>query len=253
MNSTKTETPVDSIHHVKSALQVHKALSNDLKKYGGQHNKKLLSDMVFSPVTVVYRTGGTTDNLKKFSIDATRRKWMHDTAKDTFIEGHWAEFGVREGQTMNYLLEAKPHQVIHAFDSWEGLPEEWYDGSNSYQKGDMKVEVPNFPTNVKCHKGWFEDTIDPWKDRHPGPMAYVHIDCDLYSSAKTVLEKLNDRIVTETILVFDEMANFRMSGKMSTWPNGEWLALNEWLRNFDRAVAPIRRTCMYQAAFRVIK
>ena len=239
--------------YVHTALDIHTKLKNNLPRDEKFHNDSLLSDMVFSPLTVVYRNPESTDDMKKFHVDATRRKWMHDTAADTFMEGHWAEFGVREGQTIEYLLEVQPDRTIHASDSWEGLPEDWTPGGNVYKKGDMNVDIPDFPPNVKCHKGWFEDTIDPWLQKHEGPMAFVHIDSDLYSSAKTVLNKLNDRIVPETILVFDEIANFRCSQKMSHWYEHEWLALNEWLREFDRRVAPIRRTCMYQAAFRVIK
>jgi len=42
----------------------------------------------------------------------------------------------------------------------------------------------------------------------PGDAALVHIDCDLYSSTRTVFEHIGDRIVSGTILVFDEYFNY---------------------------------------------
>ena len=39
------------------------------------------------------------------------------------------------------------------FDSWEGLPEEWFiGGSTTYRKGDMNVDMPDFPDNIKLYK-----------------------------------------------------------------------------------------------------
>jgi len=113
--------------------------------------------------------------------------------------------------------------------------------------------MPKFDSNVKLWKGWFNDTVEPWCANHPGNIAYLHIDSDLYSSAIYVLNTLNKRIVPGTIIVFDELANFRLSTKMSNWPMHEWKALNEWLKEYNRKVEPITRSCMYQAAVRVVQ
>jgi hypothetical protein len=86
-----------------------------------------------------------------------------------------------------------------------------------------------------------------------GTVAYLHIDSDLYSSAIYVLDRLNDRIVPGTLIVFDELSNFRLSGKLNNWPIHEWRALFEWLGKNDRVVDPVVRSCMYQAAVKVVK
>ena len=115
------------------------------------------------------------------------------------------EFGVREGTTIEQFLKYNPAVNIHGFDSWEGLPEDWDVGNKIYQPGDMAVPMPEFDSRVELWRGWFEDTIDPWKNTHDGPIQLLHVDGDLYSSAKTVLTKLNDRIVPGTVIIFDEI------------------------------------------------
>ena len=191
----------------------------------------------------------------KFNFDGTREAWIKYHAELNFKteSGHWMEFGVREGTTIEQFLKYKPTAHIHGFDSWQGLPESWDVGNKVYKPGDMSVPMPEFDDRVELWKGWFEDTIGPWKDKHPGPIQLLHVDGDLYSSAKTVLHKLNDKIVPGTVIIFDEIANWRLAGKMSEWCDGEWLALIEWMQTFDREVEPLARSCLNQASVTVTK
>ena len=216
---------------------------------------QLITEFVNCPVVVDY--GEKINPIRgqdKFSVVGTRVKWQQEVIDHITIEGNWMEFGVRAGDSLRWLLSKKPDQEIHGFDSWEGLPESWNVGVKEFEKGSMSVPMPSFPNNkVRLWKGWFDDTIDPWKEKHTGDIAYLHIDSDLYSSAKCVLTKLNDRIVPGTLIVFDELANFRLSGKMERWNEHEWKALCEWLVENDREVKPILRSPMYQAACKVIK
>ena len=119
----------------------------------------------------------------KFNVVGTRIKWQKQVIDNVSIDGHWMEFGVREGDTMGWLLDKRPNQVIHGFDSWEGLPEEWKTGGKDYAAGSMAVPMPEFPDNVHLHKGWFDQTLEPWMAENPGSVAYLHVDSDLYSSA----------------------------------------------------------------------
>ena len=50
----------------------------------------------------------------------------------------------------------------------------------------------------------------------------MYIDSDLYSSAKTILEALTDRIVQGTIIVFDEYFNY------PNWKNHEFKAFKQF-------------------------
>ena len=192
--------------------------------------------------------------IDKFNFDATREKWIKFHAEYSFkITGYWMEFGVREGTTIEQFLKYNPAAHIHGFDSWQGLPEDWDVGNKIYKAGDMAVPMPVFDDRVQLWKGWFQDTIDPWKQKHKGHIQLLHVDGDLYSSAITVLTKLNDRIVPGTVIIFDEISNWRLAGKMSEWCDGEWLALQEWMERFDRQVVPLARTCLNQASVEVLK
>jgi len=50
----------------------------------------------------------------------------------------------------------------------------------------------------------------------------VHVDCDLYSAARTVLSLLAERIVPGTVIVFDEYFNF------PNWEQHEYKAFREF-------------------------
>jgi predicted O-methyltransferase YrrM len=88
---------------------------------------------------------------------------------------------------------------------------------------DRQGRLPRVPSNVTLHKGWFSDTIPKWKADHPGRLAFVHIDCDIYSSTKSILDLLADRIEPGTVIVFDDYFNF------PNWENHEHKAFCEYL------------------------
>ena len=129
-------------------------------------------------------------------------KHLIESTKEVSIKGHWCEFGVREGRSLKWLIEKYPSQVIHAFDSWEGLPEEWDHGAGNVK--DMSCNPPDVPEHIKLHKGWFKDTVPEWKQNNTGPIAFLHMDADIYSSTKEVLTALNDQIVAGTVITFDD-------------------------------------------------
>jgi len=111
------------------------------------------------------------------------------------------EFGVRFGNTIRQIA-ALAYQQVHGFDSFEGLPEEWHhEAKGSYS---TKGQIPAVPKNVGLHAGWFEDTLPAFLQQHQGPARFINVDCDIYSSTRTVLDLLSPRIVPGTVIVFDE-------------------------------------------------
>ena len=129
------------------------------------------------------------------------------------LEGLWLEFGVYNGVSIKFLssmkkkLKPESKQVFHGFDSFEGLPEDWK-GSVKTKKGDLKsIKVPSIP-DVVFHKGWFKDTIPEFIKQHKQQCAFIHIDCDLYSSTVDVLENLSNQIVPGTVILFDELTGY---------------------------------------------
>jgi predicted O-methyltransferase YrrM len=117
------------------------------------------------------------------------------------------EFGVYRGASINTLARLLPERQIFGFDSFEGLPEAWRD---EYDAGafDVNGSLPAVRSNVHLIKGWFCDSLQQFLNLHREPMALVHIDCDLYTSTRTVLPALAERIQVGTVLLFDEYFNY---------------------------------------------
>jgi hypothetical protein len=139
------------------------------------------------------------------------------------VKGFYAEFGVWKGESLSFLAD-RIEEVIYGFDSFEGLPEDWYPShaKGMFDLGGMPPDLTVRRSNVKLVKGWFDDTLPVFAHEVPGPAAFLHIDSDLYSSAKTVFDTLGDRIVPGTVIVFDEYLNY------PGWQDGEVKAWREF-------------------------
>jgi hypothetical protein len=167
--------------------------------------------------------------------------------------GHVMEFGVYSGETLRHIARQVP--LVHAFDSFQGLPEDWtfnLAGPNDHPKGFFSVhdwQSQPWPQNAKMWPGWFSDTIPQWLAEVPGDIGLIHIDSDLYSSARDILFGLNDRIVPGTVLVFDELyLGWEDSGvKYPNWQAHEWRALQEWLAECHREVRPHSHSTRFAA------
>jgi len=119
------------------------------------------------------------------------------------VKGFVAEFGVFKGRTINYISNFVD-DTVYGFDSFKGIPEPWH----RHKAGTFALdELPEVNYNVKLYEGWFEDTIPQFKKDVKEVASFIHIDSDLYSSCKTVLNELKDRIVPGTIILFDEYYN----------------------------------------------
>ena len=76
---------------------------------------------------------------------------------------------------------------------------------------------------MEFHVGWFDDTVPVFARQHAGPLAFAHLDADLYSSTKSVFDNLGDWFVPETIVVFDEYFGYH------GWQRHEHQAFHEFL------------------------
>jgi Macrocin-O-methyltransferase (TylF) len=106
--------------------------------------------------------------------------------------------------TSRFIAAQLPDRTIHGFDSFAGLPEGWTGDSFNF---DAKRKRPSVPRSVKLHAGLFSDSLPHWLKDNPGPVAFLHIDSDLYASAKCVFDLMEDRIIPGTVIVFDEYFN----------------------------------------------
>jgi len=226
---------VKLINQVKTKQQLQRLLSEIHVPFG----KELITDWInLDPIYV--------GDPNKAEYESSIRKHLLDTVDKITLTGNWCEFGVRDGRSLNWIIEHKPLQKIYGFDSWEGLPEEWDHGLGKTDS--MKCDPPNVPEHIELIKGLFQDTLPTWKENHPDPIAFLHMDADIYSSTFYVLNELNDQIVPGTIITFDEFCNFRLSGKMSYWKKHEFRALVEWMQEKGRKIKPLSRNWAYQAS-----
>lgn len=120
----------------------------------------------------------------------------------------YLEFGVYQGEATRYWskLLLHPNSKLHGFDSFEGLPENWF---TDVRKGhfDTLGAIPRIEdSRVKFFKGWFEETL-PQYECPPHEVLILNLDADLYSSTIFVLRTLKDRIVPGTYICFDEFCS----------------------------------------------
>lgn len=165
------------------------------------------------------------DNLRcarNFLTDYDLHQWSaQQVDPDILAQGHVMEFGVATGRTLNHWCRLFPGNTVWGFDGFQGLPETW---SWNFAQGHFRQRLPRVANNAELVVGWFDQTLESWLAQHPGPVALLHIDCDLYSSTAYVLQRLKPRMVPGTIIVFDEYLNF------PGWEQDEHRAWQEFCR-----------------------
>ncbi|WP_245606964.1 class I SAM-dependent methyltransferase [Pseudonocardia spinosispora] len=120
-------------------------------------------------------------------------------------DGMALEFGVYNGSTLKIIAAGCGDRPVYGFDSFEGLPEDWRPGfpAGAFTAGG----IPSVP-GASMVVGWFSDTLPGFLASHPGPVAFLHIDADLYSSTRTVLDLVGPRLRVGSVIVFDEYFNY---------------------------------------------
>ena len=147
----------------------------------------------------------TTPN---FATDYDLRQWLVTTQlnENLVANGQIMEFGVGSGRSINHFARCRPIQTIHGFDNFEGLPETW---TNRFPKGSFARKYPpRVRKNCRLHRGWFDQTIPEFVRVFTEPVAFLHIDCDLYSSTKIILNQLTRQLVPGSVILFDEYINY---------------------------------------------
>lgn len=133
--------------------------------------------------------------------------------------GLYLEFGVGRGKSMRWIAPAVD-STVHGFDSFEGIQENW----NGNPVGAFaQKQMPKVPDNVEFHVGYFDATLPGFLESHSDPIAFLHVDCDLYSSTVTIFDLLGDRLQPGSVILFDEYYNFHR------WQQHEFKAFQEFV------------------------
>lgn len=150
----------------------------------------------------------------------------HALSRASDVDGMALEFGVYRGETLRKIAQARGDKQVYGFDSFQGLPEFWAPDHQAGRFGPNDpagVQGPPEVPGAELVVGWFDETLPGFLKTHPGPVAFLHVDCDLYSSTKTVLEHLGPRLVPGSVVVFDEFFNY------PGWQGHEFRAWQEYV------------------------
>lgn len=187
----------------------------------------------------------TTPN---FTTDYDFHDWIVRTQLAPELgAGMVAEFGVATARTANHIARLLPHRIVHGFDSFEGLPEDW---TSRMPQGFFKRDAaPPVRNNVELHVGWFDKTLPKFMPIYGHvPLQLLHIDSDLYNSAVTILNTLRANIVPGTVIIFDEYINY------PGWELDEFRAWQEHCAKYGVRYEYIARVSRHQkVAIRVTK
>ena len=140
--------------------------------------------------------GGTSTGDNRYFTDLVY-KHLDFALSHVTLDGLFMEFGVFEGRTLTHLARSNPEKTFYGFDVFTtGLPESWF----CVPKGGFALSnVPVFnEPNIKLVVGLYEDTLPSFEKN---TVAFMHIDCDLYSSTKTVFTHFAEHIVSGTVIV----------------------------------------------------
>lgn len=150
------------------------------------------------------------------------------------IDGDYAEFGSWGGMTFSLAYRESRrhgHQAhLWAFDSFQGLPapREGRDEHPEWRGGKMATNVEEFhaicaangiPRNeYDVVSGFYEETLPTQEE--PANIALAYVDCDLYTSTKTVLDFLSLRLKHGMVVAFDDYfcwSPTQASGERTAW------------------------------------
>jgi len=161
-------------------------------------------------------------NMPEAMVLADRDELMKFSFGQAPKEGLVVEFGVANGASLRHLAGLTPRQV-HGFDSFGGLPEDWRGTKEKTGAFTQRGRLPKVPANATLHPGWFNETLPGFIAANPGPAAFIHVDCDIYSSTVTIFSELRERIGPGMVILFDEYFNY------PGWRAHEYKAFQEFI------------------------
>lgn len=201
----------------------------------GNAYRKLLHKLFVNDLWLDVRLAAKRDSVEyvlAHMADAAVRRDRYDLLEFALraapADGLVLEFGVAKGASLRHLAGLTP-RMVHGFDSFEGLPSGWAGTAEGAGAFSTKGRLPKLPGNARLHVGWFDATLPGFLGGAVGPVALLHVDCDIYASTRTVFSFLVDRIVPGTVIVFDEYFNY------PGWRLHEFKAFQEFVAETGRS------------------
>jgi len=202
--------PVEFKNHAESVIKnktrliskIHDNLANETYETFSQH----------FPNSILF------DDKIKTQVHSIQQALNNDVKQDYF----YLEFGVWKGESANFF--SKYVKNFYAFDSFEGLSEDWA-GASPKGTFNLKKKLPNLNSNVKTVIGLVENTLDDFLKKNNPKINFVHMDMDTYTPTKYTLEKLKPYLIKNAVIIFDELYNY------IGWEHGEYKALKDTFKD----------------------
>jgi hypothetical protein len=105
-------------------------------------------------------------------------------------------------------LKLAPTRGFIGLDSFQGLPQAWTPGA---RKGAFDIAGKLLPVrkNGSLVKGFFQAFLPGFYQQNPGrAVAFIHIDCDLYTATRDVLNLIRPPRRPGTVIAFDELCKY---------------------------------------------
>lgn len=134
----------------------------------------------------------------------------------------FVECGIAKGGAVATMkFSSGEHNKVFGFDSFDVMPDLTNEDINVYNRDDPKkyagvnltsgidavyntFNTCNLDTkNVEIVKGYFNDTLDSYKDKI-GPIGVLRIDCDWYEPSLKCLETLYDQVISGGVIINDD-------------------------------------------------
>ena len=147
---------------------------------------------------------------------AIKEAIKNETKEDDYT---YLEFGVYKGDTANFF--SKYVNKLYAFDSFEGLREDWVGSQSPAGTFNLDKKIPKLNTNVTPIVGWVQDTLDNFLEEKKPKINFVHMDMDTYETSKFILTKIKPYLNNDAIILFDDLWWY------PGWDVGEYKALKE--------------------------
>ena len=143
------------------------------------------------------------------------------------VPGEFWECGVYRGGTAKLLAEF--NRRLRLFDTFTGMPPvahvDWHQagdfGDTSCEE--VRQKLKGCRARVSIYQGWIPDTF-PHHAVHD-PIAFAHIDVDIYASVKACCWHIWPRLAIDGVLLFDDYG-------FTTCP-GAKLAVDEFCKEHD--------------------
>jgi O-methyltransferase len=180
------------------------------------------------------------------------------------IGGDYVEFGSWTGRSFRLAYDASRRAGylcrLWSFDSFAGLPapQGTVDEHPKWTSGTMATPLQEFEAILRRHgipadayrivPGWYDATLGPdARGERPHDISLAYVDCDLYSSTRTVLEFLLPRLKHGMIIAMDDYFAYS-----ATDVSGERRATCDFLANHERfRLVPFLRYGWASVAFTV--